>query len=156
MRMPRRSPPPPFRLPIQPRPHALLTPLAVAAFAEVRLTVALYDARGWHAMNIAPSLIPFERQHGVERGRYEYNDRCMTEVVRTRRTLLGTYAGLKDLFVPVVVGDSVCGVLAAGPFMTSPPTSSDLLDRFRWLTGRHGRLSDPEFADYVSATLSTP
>ena len=41
-----------------------------------------------------------------------------------------------------------------GPLATRRPTASDVLERWRWLTGQTGHLSDPAFFDYVTSTLN--
>ena len=46
-------------------------------------------------------------------------------------------------------------ILATGPFADARPTSAEILERWRWLTGRQGHPSDPEFAHYLAVTLST-
>ena len=45
-------------------------------------------------------------------------------------------------------------VLIVGPFALERPSSAELLERFRWLTGRLGQLADPEFAWYLREALS--
>jgi AraC-like DNA-binding protein len=67
----------------------------------------------------------------------------------------GEHGGFHDLFVPVVDASGVRGILAAGPFATSRPTSVDILERWFALTHLHGRLADPGFSEYVALTLST-
>jgi AraC-like DNA-binding protein len=103
-----------------------------------------------------PHIHLFELQHGVEHQRYDYNARCVAEVERTGATVAGEHAGFHDLFVPIGSRRPVVEVLVTGPFAVEPPTSSRILDQWRWLTGRQGRLSDPEFAYYVSTVLSAP
>ena len=49
----------------------------------------------------------------------------------------------------------VVAVLVAGPFAEKRSTSTDILERWRHLTGRQGHPADPEFASYLSATLAT-
>ena len=47
-------------------------------------------------------------------------------------------------------------MLIVGPFRSEPITSSAIHERWRWLTGNQGHLSDPEFANYVSLSVATP
>ena len=54
-----------------------------------------------------------------------------------------------------VVRSNVRAIVATGPFLTSRPTSVDVIGRWRWLTGRQGHPADPEFSRYLSMTLST-
>jgi AraC-like DNA-binding protein len=148
--------PPPFKPEVRARGHALVSPLVVAAFAELGIGVSLIDGRGWHDVQVARSIHGFELEHGVEHQRYEYNDRCLAEAARTRAPIVGHHAGFCDLFVPLGVRAPVRHALVAGPFALAWPTSSEILDRWRWLTGRQGRMSDPEFAHYVAMVLSIP
>ncbi|HEV8244465.1 MAG TPA: AraC family transcriptional regulator, partial [Polyangiaceae bacterium] len=46
-------------------------------------------------------------------------------------------------------------ILITGPFATARPTSAEILERWRGLSGRQGNPADPEFSDYVAATLDT-
>jgi AraC-like DNA-binding protein len=146
---------PGLRLPRLPYEHSLLGPVVSGFFDELGVSVTLLDARNWHPIHEVPNVLSFELEHGVENPRIGYNDRCMKEVLRRRTTVQGTYAGFCDLFTPVVRQGKVCGILVAGPFGTAPPTRGEILDRWRGLTARHGHLSDPEFASYVSMTLAT-
>ena len=68
-------------------------------------------------------------------------------VVSTRDT--------RDFFVPVSIGGEVVAVLAVGPIARARPTSANILESWRWLTGRQGHPTDPEFAAYFTATLAT-
>ena len=45
--------------------------------------------------------------------------------------------------------------LVTGPFGTSRATSAEILKHWRALTGRQGHPADPQFANYLEATLST-
>jgi AraC-like DNA-binding protein len=146
-----------------PGPHAYLTPgvanifqvLGVSAAIRQGVHPEIWDGTGWFALHRVPSVLDFELQHGVELERVKYNLRSMDQARRERRTVRGRYAGMSDLFVPIVMGDAVPAVLATGPFMTAWPSSAALLERWRGLTGRQGHPADPEFAYYVDATLST-
>jgi AraC-like DNA-binding protein len=77
------------------------------------------------------------------------------EVKRSRRAHRGEHAGFSDFFVPIVKGPEVVAVLVVGPFARARPTAADVLARWRTLTGRQGHPADPEFAGYLSASLST-
>src|SRR5882672_6050779 len=146
---------PGLRLPHVAREHPQLAPIVAGFFDELGIAVTLLDSRSWHPIHETRNVVSFELEHGVENPRIGYNDRCMKEVLLRRRTVLGKYAGFFDLFIPVIRQKQVCGILAAGPFGTAQPTSGEILDRWRGLTARHGHLSDPEFASYVSTTLAT-
>jgi AraC-like DNA-binding protein len=147
-------------------PHdsvTFLLPGVANLFEEIGLCAAVLDGpwapsgrQGlWYAFHVQPSMPDFEMEHGLERERDRYNRRCMAEARRTRRIVQKNHAGFSDRFVPVVVGKEVPAVLAAGPFLTSRPTSADILQRWHKITGRHGDMGDPEFSYYVSMTLST-
>ena len=133
-------------------------------FEVLRLSAAIYsaepgwpitDSPQWRALHAEPGVIPFEVQHGIEDERYAYNARCMRQARRQRKALVGQHLGMFDLFVPIVRGKHVLGVLAAGPFVTARPTSTEVLERWRVITGHQGHPDEPEFAHYLSMTLST-
>jgi AraC-like DNA-binding protein len=101
-----------------------------------------------------PHIGELELEHGIQKQREDYNNRLMAETKRKRRSILGSHAGYSDWFVPIIVKDKVEAIVVTGPFTTARPTSTDLLERWRWLTGRQGHPADPEFAYYVSMALS--
>jgi AraC-like DNA-binding protein len=146
---------PGLRLPHVAHEHPLLAPVVAGFFDTLGIAVTLLDARSWYPIHETRNIVSFELEHGVENPRIGYNDRSMKEVLRRRSAVIGKYAGFSDLFVPVTRNKQVCAILVAGPFGTAPPTSGEILDRWRGLTARHGHLSDPEFASYVSTTLAT-
>ena len=137
------------------RPHSLLSPLFVHVFDQLRVAVTMLDVHDWHPIHEVDGMPSFELERGVEAKRVAYNERCLKEVMKKRAPVLGRYAGFWDLFVPVVGERSIQQMLATGPFARERPTSSDLLDRWRSLSGRHGHLSDPPFAHYVAMSLAT-
>jgi AraC-like DNA-binding protein len=146
-----KPPPPPL-----PAWHGLLAPVAANAFGELDISVALWiSGDHWSPFHVVASVIQFEHQHGVGPARWAHDARSFAEVYRTRKLLLREHAGFYDLFVPVLDADSIPGVLVAGPFALSRPSSADILKRWHDLTGSLGRVSDPSFVDYVAATLST-
>jgi AraC-like DNA-binding protein len=59
------------------------------------------------------------------------------------------------LFLPVEVRGALQGILVAGPVAIARPSSADILARWFSLTNTHGRLTDPSFSEYLSATLFT-
>jgi AraC-like DNA-binding protein len=113
------------------------------------------DTPQWRVLHVEPSVVPFELEHGVEAARYRYNGTCAKKASRTRKTVVGRLRGLCDLFVPIPSPNEQCPVLVVGPFATSRPTSADMLERWRELTGRQGHPADVEFAHYLSMTLET-
>jgi AraC-like DNA-binding protein len=113
------------------------------------------DDPQWRVLHIEPSVVAFELEHGVEMARYRYNGTCIRKARRSRAPVLGTLGGLRDLFVPIPRAGGVRSVLVVGPFATSRATSTDVLERWRRLTGRQGHPADVEFAHYVSMTLAT-
>jgi AraC-like DNA-binding protein len=140
-----------------------LLPGVANAFEELSVCAALREGgpwrvgvgTRWRAIHVRPSLPDFEVEHGRELERDRYNVHCMTAARSKREMVRGAHAGLSDLFVPIVVGDRVPAVLAVGPFERSRPTTTEILARWRWITGRQGHPADPEFAYYLSMTLST-
>jgi AraC-like DNA-binding protein len=137
-----------------PNVHAVLVPAVAHAFETLRISAALRDEVQWHAIHSPPQpLHAMELEHGKERERQAYNNRCSEKARRQKKTVLGHHAGFSDFFVPIATSEKVHTLLVTGPFATARPTSTDLLQRWHWLTGRRGHPSDPEFVRYVSSTL---
>jgi AraC-like DNA-binding protein len=136
--------------------HALLTPAAAHAFQTLHVGASINEETQWHAIHGPPTkVIAFETAHGREREREIYNERCINRARRTRKAVLGEHAGFNDFYVPIVDREQAYAVLVVGPFSTKRLTSTDLLERWHWLTGRRGHPSDPEFAQYVATTQET-
>jgi AraC-like DNA-binding protein len=93
-------------------------------------------------------------EHGAVDSRWKYNAQCLDRARRTGATVIGEHNGLRDFFVPVS-GKPVRAVVVSGPFARARPTSAELLERWRALTGLQGHPSGPEFSNYVSESLST-
>jgi AraC-like DNA-binding protein len=139
---------------------AVLAPVVAHTFEELRISVSLNTKHQgmhdqWHPFHIATDVTSFEYEHGVAARRWAYNAECFDRVRKTGRLVRGEHAGFHDLFVPVATDKDVRGILVAGPFATSRPTSTDVTQRWEQLTGSRGRLSDPSFSEYLSTTLST-
>jgi hypothetical protein len=96
----------------------------------------------------------FEMEHGTLDTRWAYNDRSIDRACRTGASVLGKHDGFFDLFVPIP-GKPVQAVVVSGPFAQARLTSTDILERWRFLTGRQGHPSDPEFSYFLSVALST-
>jgi AraC-like DNA-binding protein len=136
--------------------HALVVPSVTFIFEVLRVSAALWEHDvEWLPIHNVSDLIAFEIEHGIETERSAYNARLFKEVIRTGRTQLGKHGGYYDCFVPVVARGQVTAVLVAGPFALARPTSTDILDRWRWLTARQGHPADPEFAAYLTTTFGT-
>ncbi|HEV8245999.1 MAG TPA: hypothetical protein VGP93_09535, partial [Polyangiaceae bacterium] len=136
--------------------QALLTPVIAYQLWELRIGLALWlGDTFWSSINFYSGVLSFEHEHGVETKRWAYNLRCFAEVERTRRSVRGEHAGFHDLFVPVQEKGELRGILVAGPFAVAPPTAADILERWFFITRSHGRLGDPSFSEYVTATLAT-
>ena len=161
------SPVPPWRVVFDPKArvyrhsveggfgHALLAPLVANAFETLGIGVTLWDGREWLPLHTeARTIGRFETEHGFAPERSAYNEKNFALAKRRRKSVRGTHAGYCDFFVPLVCDRSVVGVLVAGPFATARPTSGSILDRWRWLTGRQGRLTDPEFHWYMRESLA--
>jgi hypothetical protein len=138
-----------------PGDHALWAAGVTSIFQMLRLSAAITDGWLWRPIHNEPSVTGFELEHGVEVERERYNAEAIAKVQRTLRPVLGHHAGFSDWFVPIVVGGRLSAILVTGPFARQRPSSSDTLARWRRLSGRVGRLSDPEFEYYVDTTLST-
>jgi AraC-like DNA-binding protein len=135
--------------------NGLLAPIAAGAFADLGLSAALWQVRdNWHAIHAVRDLGNVEQDCGFGPPRWAYNFRCFGEVKRTRKPLLGSHFGVHDWFVPILGGERIHAILVTGPFVLKRPSASDLLERWHALSGRQGRLSDPQFAEYVTSALS--
>ncbi|HEV8245979.1 MAG TPA: hypothetical protein VGP93_09435, partial [Polyangiaceae bacterium] len=140
------------------RRHALLAPTVLNSFEVLDVAITLWEPGRWRELHERPDphdLLAFEMLHGVEAERVAYNNRCLGEARRLKRPVLASHSGFEDLFVPVVANGRVQGVLVTGPFARSRPTSAELLEGWRSLTGRQGDPADPEFSHYLESALST-
>jgi AraC-like DNA-binding protein len=137
--------------------HALLTPVQAFLFESLGLSAAIWLAGDdWFPIHTESSSVSqFESVYDADGTRSAYNGRCFAEVKRTRRPVCGEHAGFSDFFVPIVKGREVVAVLVVGPFGRARPTAAGILERWRTVTRRQGHPADPEFAGYLSASLST-
>src|SRR3954454_7130214 len=109
-------------------------------FERLGVAVTLVDPRGWHAIHTMPNAIPFELEHGHEVARWEYNERSMTKVAHSRKSLLTAHAGFSDLFTPVIASGVVQQQLVTGPFLRAAVQPTDLVERWQALTGRYAHV----------------
>ncbi|HEV8245064.1 MAG TPA: hypothetical protein VGP93_04825, partial [Polyangiaceae bacterium] len=129
--------------------------LITGVFGALRVSASVQNQGSWWAIHRELSVGPFEIEHGLEAERYAYNTRNLSQARRQRRIIRGEHAGYSDLFVPIVAAHEAVAVLVVGPFALARPTSADILERWRALTGLQGHPADPEFASYLSASLAT-
>jgi AraC-like DNA-binding protein len=140
--------------------HARNAALVGYVFQELDLAISLWEPgvpHSWHVIyerHVHRDLFGRELEHGVETERVAYNNRCIAQARRSRRTVVGRHSGFCDLFVPLREADRVDSVLVSGPFATARPTGIDVLEGWRSLTGRNAHPSDPEFSAYLATTLS--
>jgi AraC-like DNA-binding protein len=115
------------------------------------------DHRLWRTIwSTDKSVVALEIQHGSQRGRTEYNFRCLDEVARTGRPVVGSYGGFFDVFVPLLNDGVVVGHLASGPLSRHDLTEHDIRERWTSMTGRPALASDPELLRYAAIALDTP
>jgi AraC-like DNA-binding protein len=142
-------------------PYPLLVPAVANVFEVLRLPATLryhvsWRVNPWWSIHSeTANLSSFEVEHGVENERWAYNDRMFAEVEAKKKIIRGQHRGGCDLFVPVMASGKVIAALVTGPFFASRPSSNEILDRWRSMTGRRGDLADPEFASFLRITLST-
>jgi AraC-like DNA-binding protein len=134
--------------------HALASHIVAQAFKILRVSASLSTGPLWWSLHEAPNLIEFEFDHGVEMERYSYNGRCLAEVRRRKKMIRGELNGHSDFFVPVLARGELVATLVVGQVALSRPTAAKIVERWRAISGRDGHLGDPEFADYLSKTLS--
>ncbi|HEV8247663.1 MAG TPA: hypothetical protein VGP93_17935, partial [Polyangiaceae bacterium] len=119
------------------------------------MSVAICNGSLWSPINEETNVSAFEMEHGMDPERSVYNERQIARVFQSKELVRGEHAGYSDLFQPIITRGDVVGILVTGPFARSRPTSAEIAERWRWLTGRVGHRHDPEFASYLQATLST-
>jgi AraC-like DNA-binding protein len=110
----------------------------------------------WYLVAADPrryNVVLCEIVHGLERDRADYNARCLTEVRRTARTVLGEHRGHHELFVPVTRGRSLVGTLVCGPLLTRRPTASELSERWPGAAATGSDATDEELRRYVRGVL---
>jgi AraC-like DNA-binding protein len=134
----------------------MLSLIAGYAFAELDVSAAIWVSGDfWYPLYSTPNVGDLEYEHGVASRRWAYNGKNLSAAGRELRAVRGEHAGVCDMFVPLSKGGERGGILVAGPFATSRPTSAEVLSRWRTITGREGRLEDASFSQYVTRTLST-
>lgn len=135
-------------------PDVILAQALALNFQLLSLGASIRDESDWHAVNGSSGIIAFELAHGKGPERNAHNELCIDRARREKRPVLDHHAGLADVFAPILVHGAVVGVLVCGPFATARPTSADILERWRWITGRHGHPSDPEFSHFLALSLN--
>lgn len=117
------------------------------------MSATLTDGRTWSPVFGWPNVVSMELVYRVEGRRDPHNARAIARVRRERRPVTAQHAGFHDLYVPV--GPDAETLLVMGPFAVARPTSTEVQNRWRWLTGTTARAADPEFAHYLALTLGT-
>jgi AraC-like DNA-binding protein len=136
--------------------HGLLIPAIERTFRDLGVGVSVWtSAAWWHPIHEVPSITGFEDEYGVAARRHAHNHRCLTLAASKHRSVRAEHAGFTDLFVPLADARALRGVLVAGPVATSRPASASVLRRWLDVTGLPGRVTDPNFSRYLTATLST-
>jgi AraC-like DNA-binding protein len=136
--------------------HGVLGPVVANVFQVLRVSASLWEhGQEWFSIHVEPSVTAFELQHAMESERYSYNERNFSEAQKLGKPVRAEYGGFLDIYVPILKGRRNAAMMVVGPVAARRPTSADVLERWRWLTGRQGHPADPEFASYLSATLST-
>jgi AraC-like DNA-binding protein len=138
----------------RPLAHSFVGPVITQIFEEIDVGASVWDRGRWRGIHWQSALSEFELEHRGEAKRRAYNTRSLAQARRRRKAVLSEHAGFYDLFTPICVNGVANGVIVVGPFARSRSTSADICDRWRALTGRQGRLADPEFTRYIAATNS--
>jgi AraC-like DNA-binding protein len=134
--------------------HAFVSQELTYAFQMLGVGATLSDETGWYPLHAPPDVVvTFEYTYGLGPERYAYNDRSTAQARRTGRIVQGHHAGFSDFFVPIGPRGAVEALLVCGPFTTHRPSTAEILERWRRLTGRQAHPSDPELAHYLSVTL---
>ena len=133
--------------------HAALAVATAFTYRALGVPASIWNGNLWWPIFTNGNVTRFEEEHGKDVARARYNVRKRAQLLRTRDVVRGEHAGYSDLFQPIVVGGKVAAILVVGPFARARPTSADIQQRWRALTGRMAHPSDPEFASYLQATL---
>jgi AraC-like DNA-binding protein len=133
----------------------LAVPVFCYLFEALGVSASLCVDGHWAVLHQQPSVTNVEAEHGVLTDRFGYNTRCLERAALEKASVVGEHAGFSDLFTPICADGRARAFLVVGPFLTAPAKSAEILERWRWLTGRQGHPNDPEFSRYVELTLST-
>ena len=142
-------------MPTVPENRALSALTLGNVFEELDVSAAVWDTSIWRAIDTTQAVMAFEVEHGVAAERERYNREQFERIWRSRKLVVAEHGGLSDIFAPIATNGRVQAALVTGPFARTRPTSSTVLERWRWLTGRQGHPSDPEFARFLDMTLAT-
>jgi AraC-like DNA-binding protein len=135
--------------------HSLLGQIIADAFRALRVSASLSNGSVWWTIHSERDLLRFELEHAADTERSLHNGRCFAEAARRGRVVRGELGGYSDFFVPVIARGQRVAFLVAGPCALARPKAVDILERWRWLTGRQGHPADPEFAAYLATVLGT-
>ena len=113
----------------------------------------LTDGRTWSPVFGMQNVVSVELANRVEGRRDPHNARSIATARREHRTVIAQHAGFHDLYAPI--GRDTELLLVTGPFLIGRPSSTEMSNRWRWLTGTNARAADPEFAHYLALTLAT-
>jgi AraC-like DNA-binding protein len=133
-----------------------LAPVVARAFAELHVSISLWVTGDfWFPIHFVPNVADFEYESGVASRRWAYNFASFERVRREGRALRGEHCGFSDMFVPLLRGRELGGILVVGPFAASRPTSVEVSDRWLRITGARARVTDSAFSQYLGVTLAT-
>jgi AraC-like DNA-binding protein len=133
-----------------------LAPVVARAFAELHISISLWVSGDfWFPIHFVTNVADFEYDSGVAARRWAYNFASFERVRGAGRTVRGEHCGFSDLFVPLLDRRKLGGILVVGPFATSRPTSAEVSERWRAITGTRARVNDSAFLQYLGHTLST-
>jgi AraC-like DNA-binding protein len=152
------NPPPPIQELLDPVVSwpALIASVVAHAFGELGISVSVWVTGDfWYPIQHENDVSAFEYEYGVATRRWAYNRVCFARVQHELAPVIGELAGFKDLFVPILDGSAVRGILVAGPIADARSNSAQILSRWYEITSSQGRLADPSFSNYVAATLAT-
>jgi AraC-like DNA-binding protein len=117
------------------------------------------ERHNWYPVVEDPNktnVVALELAHGFERARTDYNLHCLDLAWKTKQTHVGRRAGFVDLFVPVVRGGRVQGVLVCGPVLEREPSVASLKAEWGGITGHAVTPDDDSFLRFVRSALDTP
>jgi AraC-like DNA-binding protein len=115
------------------------------------------DPATWHALAPVPEgLHPlhFILYYGRQSEKVRSNTLDFASARRRRRAVVGSFAGMHDCVVPVLVQGNLAGWMFCGSFLTRFPSPAAL--ELQWGRLRRGRAPRQEFLEYCRVMLQAP
>ncbi len=126
---------------------------------SLSLVTHLDGAQEWLSLVHAQpglNLVHFEGYVGRLADRQRYHGPILERVRKTKRPVVGSFAGAHDAFVPMIHKGKVLGVLVSGPFFTEQPSAAQLSANLSQLLGPEQGQRSARLAEYARIAVDTP